>query len=605
TAANKLMGHGVFRLYQGAPSFDRSQIAMNAEKVVKTRYPDSPILSEVFAIYSGGYPMLCRMITVRNMSSGGADRIIVDAFTQEIVPDQPSEDYKGREYAWSYLDSIPQGEWPDRLTKWELQESNASRVVEYALAQGIDIRLPLSEKNASIIRNYSAAVSPGPSFSEPDRTPEIPDAHPITDELIRKNVVPVETAREHALVDLWRIVIDKPDSFAFRSWRNTTLGKDDPAVIEDFEGRKLYYVFGVKRDGIEVSEIIVSTNKGLYSHPWGLETPVSEYQLVNATQNAREIASRDFPGSSVLSVRPVYSLADNCCHNVTIMLEVENPGTRGTSRIFVDTYTLNGTVESVNTSKGTDTYPSLFSRVTPGDFADNSKRWEKADEQVRNLTGYAKRSGINPDQPLSNVESITLGTHIFLTESRYFPSIYDRVHPTPGARPTLEKSIQVWHEQADWFSGINVDSTMTDAEIARLVDDYVSSGHRLKIYPIQWSSGNYGYYLNATDADYPKAFSILKEDRSVSNRELEYNMDFVQEVKQKNGNIIIPLGVMYPVEANVMRLAEKGVNLAPMKLVYIEYDTPTESITKAQREKSLAELNADDRVLFAFKEYPS
>ncbi len=79
-------------------------------------------------------------------------------------------------------------------------------------------------------------------------------------------------------------------------------------------------------------------------------------------------------------------------------------------------------------------------------------------------------------------------------------------------------------------------------------------------------------------------------------------MDFVQVVKRENGIIRIPLGVLSPMEANVLRLAEKGVNLTPMKMVYIQYDTPTQP-AKVQREKVLSELNTDDRVLFAFKEY--
>ena len=212
TSANKLMGHGVFRLYQGAPSYNHSQIALDAEKVVKMRYPDYPLVSDVPALYGGGYPMLCRMIMIRNTSNGTDERVVVDAFTLEIVPDHPSEDYKGSEYAWSYLDSVPQGEWPDRIAQWELQESNASGIVAYAMSQGIDVRLSVSPQNASIIRNYSSAGSPGSSLSGPDSTPAVLDAHPITNELIRENEVPVDTARVQAQSTLWDRQVDRPRS---------------------------------------------------------------------------------------------------------------------------------------------------------------------------------------------------------------------------------------------------------------------------------------------------------------------------------------------------------------------------------------------------------
>ncbi|MFA5414444.1 MAG: hypothetical protein WC295_03025 [Methanoregula sp.] len=604
TAANKLMGHVVFRIYEGAPAYNHTRIAQDAARIISARYPAYPILSITPALYSGGYPHLCARVMVRNTTSGKDERIIIDAFTQECVPDHPSPDYTGHEYAWSYLDSIPTAEYPARVAQWELHASNTTGIVAYAMTQGIDTRLPLSEKNASIIRNFSATTSPDSSVPTPDPTPDVPDIRPVTDELIGQNEIPVEIAREHARVVLWRIVIDRPDSFASRSWRNASLDGNDPAIIEDFTGRKLYYVFSVHRNGIPVSGIIVDANKGLYSHPWGLATPAGEYALVNATRKARERAAQEFPRDTERSLRPVYSLTNNCCHNVTVMLEVENPQTHAVHRILVDTYTMTSAVETVDfgNGNGVGSYQSLFSVVTPEDFADNLGRWETANAGVKNVTAFAAAAGIHPDMPLRDSELQDLGTHLFLADTRHFALLFDLVHPAPGPRATLTKQVQVWHEQADWFSGIYVDGVMSDAEIARLVHDYLPSGYRLDIFPIQWSSGNYGYYLNVTDADYARTFSLLKEDRSVFNRELEYNMDFVQVVKRENGIIRIPLGVLSPMEANVLRLAEKGVNLTPMKMVYIQYDTPTQP-AKVQREKVLSELNTDDRVLFAFKEY--
>ncbi|GAB6286257.1 MAG: hypothetical protein STSR0009_24580 [Methanoregula sp.] len=604
TAANKLMGHVVFRIYEGAPAYNHTRIAQDAARIISARYPAYPILSITSALYSGGYPHLCAMVMIRNTTSGKDERIIVDAFTQECVPDHPSPDYTGHEYAWSYLDSIPPDEYLSRAVQWELQDSNATRMIAYAMNQGIDTRLPLSEKNAGIIRNFSATTSPDSSVQTPDPTPDVPDIRPVTNALIGENEIPVEIAREHARVVLWRIVIDRPDSFASRSWRNASLDGNDPAIIEDFTGRKLYYVFSVHRNGIPVSGIIVDANKGLYSHPWGLATPAGEYALVNATRKARERAAQEFPRDTERSLRPVYSLTNNCCHNVTVMLEVENPQTHAVHRILVDTYTMNSAVETVEmgNGNGVGSYQSLFSVVTPEDFADNIGRWETANAGVKNVTAFAAAAGIHPDMPLRDSEIRDLGTHLFLADTRHFALLFDLVHPAPGPRATLTKQVQVWHEQADWFSGLYVDGVMSDAEIARLVHDYLPSGYRLDIFPIQWSSGNYGYYLNVTDADYARTFSLLKEDRSVFNRELEYNMDFVQVVKRENGIIRIPLGVLSPMEANVLRLAEKGVNLTPMKMVYIQYDIPTQP-AKEQREKVLSELNTDDRVVFAFKEY--
>jgi hypothetical protein len=143
---------------------------------------------------------------------------------------------------------------------------------------------------------------------------------------------------------------------------------------------------------------------------------------------------------------------------------------------------------------------------------------------------------------------------------------------------------------------------MSDAEISRLVQDHVPFGHHLTIYSDQGLSGMYSYFLRVPDAEYNRTFSFLKDDGSVFNVETEENLGFIQIVKRKNGTIYFPVMVFYPIEANVLRLAGNGVNLAPMKMVFIDYNTlPVPDET--EREKILAELDTDDRVLFAFKEY--
>jgi len=602
TAANKRLGFPVFRIYPGAPSWNYSQIAQDAEKIVKTRYTVYPIQSNTPALYGGDFLTLCRMLIIRNLSSGASEQ--VNAFAIEIIPENASDTYKSHTYVSSYLDSVPRSEYSDRVRVWERYTSIANRIVEYAMAQGIDVRLPLSEQDSGIIRNYFAGESSNLSSPGPGTTTKVPDVHPVTAELIAENSVPVEIAREHALAVLRRIVLDRPDTFASRSWRNASISKKEPAIIEDFEGRNLYYVFRVERNGIPVSDIIVDGNKGLYSHRWGLETPTGEYDLVNATQKAREIAARDFPDDAVHSIRPVYSLAGNCCHNVTVMLDLENPQTREINRILVDTYTLASSSEVVNASGKTGSYPSLFSEVKPEDFADNAGRWGKNYEKIRNLTGFALKSGINSDLPLSATDVISLGTYIFTTEPQYVREgeLYNPLYPQPEVRPTLDKATRVWHEQADWFSAILVDASLNKTEIEQIIKSHSIPGdYTVKVL----SSGAMGadYYVDVPLADYNRTFSLLNNDRSADIREQVSSMwEYMQIVKRKNGSIIIPVAISYPEEANAQRLIAAGVPLKPMREVYIQYDYRAMP-EKAEREKVLAELNADDRVLFAFKEY--
>jgi len=392
TVADKRLGHGVFRIFESPPPRNRTLLMTEAEPVVEAEYPGYTVIAKKTVFYSD--PHTGTMFTILNRTSGAEEEIIVDDSSHDVLPFPAPPGYEGRIIAQSVLDGITESGYADRRIQWQLQDSNASRIVDYALARGIDVRLPLSEQNASILKQYYQAESPDTAEGQTEPSGER-EERPVTDELINENVVPVEAARDHALVKLWHIVTDRPNTFAGRSWRNARMSTKEPAVIEDFDGRNLYYVFGVERNGDPVSDIIVTANKGLYSHRFGLETPAGEYDLTNATRIARERAMQDYPRGTVCSVRPVYSLADNCCHNVTVILETEEPASREVHRILVDTYTLEVSTGPAVLGNETDAYPSIFSDVTPGDFADNCERWEDADDAVRNLTGFAERSGIS------------------------------------------------------------------------------------------------------------------------------------------------------------------------------------------------------------------
>ncbi|MDD1689091.1 MAG: hypothetical protein LUQ66_00320 [Methanoregula sp.] len=600
TVADKRLGHGVFRIFESPPPRNGSLLVTEAERVVGAQYPGWPVHAKKTVFYSD--PRTGTMFTILNKSSGSEETIVIDDYTHQIIPFPAPPGYEGHVVAQSVLDWIPETDYADRRVQWQVQYSNSSRILNYALARGIDPHAPLSEQSAGILKEYYTAESSDTETGAPGSSDER-EVRPVTEGLISENVVPAGTSRDHALVKLWHIVTDRPDRYADRSWRNTRMSTKDPFVIEDFEGRELYYVFGVERDEVPVNDIIVTANKGLYTHRFGLETAHSEYDLANATRVARETAAHDYPGDTVRSVRPVYSLRDNCCHNVTIILEADDPVTREVHRILVDTYTLSVSSGTVIPGNETDAYPSIFSEVTPEDFADNCERWENEDKKVKNLTGFAERSGISRERPLTRPEVITLGTYIFQTETTIFPELFDPVYPAPGPRPTLAPSTLAWHERADWFSAFYVDAAMSDAEIDKIVHDYVSSGYRLKIYPAYESSGSHGYCLDIPDADYNRTFSLLREVGGVYNYEIENNWDFVREVKQTNGRVRIPLVVANPVEANTLRLSASGMNLTPMKRVYIEYTSRMEP-DKEEQEKNLARLDADERVLFAFKEYP-
>lgn len=605
TAANKCLGFPVFRIYESAPIRNYSLLAREAVPVIRSHYPDYPVISIKTVIYND--PRTGMMVTIRNTTSGADETIIIDDYSHEIVSEHPSKNNKGYAYAQSYLDSIPENEYSTRIAQWELQDSNASRIVEYAVTQGIDIRLPLSEQTAGILRNYYAGESPGESTGgspqqETSGSPEKNDIRPVTDELIRENVVSVGTARTRAQSMLWDRQTDRPEIYADLSYRNATISTRDPVIIEDFAGNNLYYVFSVECSGRTIGEIIVDANKGLFSHPWGLDTPAGSYDLVNATRTAQETALRNFPGETVLSLRPVYSLANNCCHNVTVMMEVENQETHRINRILVDTYTLNTRAESVTRTGETDAYPSLFSKVTPEDFAKNVGRWNTENNKDRDFISFAKSQEIPVDRPLTDKEIVALGAYIAKNTPVYGnpPSLFNPLYPGPEVRPTLNTEALAWREQADWFTYIDVDASLSDRDIIQIISSHrIPFQYTVQIWPVSIARD---FYFSVGEADYNRTFLILAHDTSATIPErVNSRGEYIEIPKRENGMITIPVHIGAPKEANFLHLTEQGVQLKPMKSVSINIDPV---MNKTEQEIILAGLNADDRVLFARKEYP-
>lgn len=165
TSADKRVGTGVFRIYESTPHADYARIARTAETIVKTGYPGWEVITEKPGFYGRGYPYLCTFVTVKNTTNAVRETIVVDAYTDRIVPNHPTVESTG--YAESYLDTIPPGEQSGQIARWELDNSHAEKIVAYAFAHGIDPGLPLSVQNTSIITGYYAAEPVDPAtFSD-------------------------------------------------------------------------------------------------------------------------------------------------------------------------------------------------------------------------------------------------------------------------------------------------------------------------------------------------------------------------------------------------------------------------------------------------------
>ncbi|MEN6610014.1 MAG: hypothetical protein ABFC24_04165 [Methanoregulaceae archaeon] len=599
--ANKIMGCTVSRIYVSGFFMDYTGQAREAERNVTLRYPGQPVLSTKFVSYYRGQRAI--LVTLLNTTSSGEDRAIVDPYSLQIIrftTNGTPEDLTGI----YYLGRIPESERQEKRSSWEGQNANLTGVIHYARSQGIDPAKPLDKNNSLSIRDYlesgfrndSAGGSKTPTSQMTVRQPE--EDLVIGDDTISRNIVPVETARDHAQAYFWKRLVDRPDIYESLTYRNATLRSTDPVVIEDIHGRKLFYLFSVERAGNHIDWIVTTANNLLGSY---LAMPADEYQFDNATRKAQVIAGKEFGNDPVVSTQSVYC-NDPSRYGVWVILTTRNPSTGTKHRVVADAWTLNVTVEEVSLSGDDTLYPSLFSRVTSKEARYSIEQWNGEYKSDREFLSFAASQGIRGDRVLSDAEIITLGTWLFNGTRKTPGEFYDPINPGPTPYPTLNEEARAWHERADWVGSVFVDAGMNDSEVRRILSDHaIPYNYTLKSYVFPSMGGD--YFLNVREQDYSRALSLMKADGSARILPREGSMgEFLQAVKRVNGAILVPVAVSQPEEADAKRLIASGVPLKRMKEVHLEF-TDTVYPDKMERGNILKDLDSDGRILFTMKEY--
>ncbi|MCK9581217.1 MAG: hypothetical protein M0Q92_12340 [Methanoregula sp.] len=595
-SADKRMGHGLFRFYEGGPNTNLTKIAGDAKILVRNRYPEYPVISVKTGLYSGGYPLLCTIVTMQNTTTLAQEVIIVDAYTNEIVPDHPSEDYAGHEYAWSYLDSMPESDWEAKAAEWEVQYSDASPVIGYALSQGIVIEDPLTIDHAQLIRDFLSPESAGIPVFETLPVETIA----VTDTTIRDNTVSAGEARALAQAVFWKRAVDRPDIYGSLTYRNATLGSGDPLVIEDIHGRKLFYLFSVERDGEQIHWIVTRANRLIGEY---LTMPAETGDLDNATRIAEDSVREKYPGEKIRSRQVVYC-NDKAGSGTWVVLTTYDSGSDTTHRIAVDTWSLNATTKTVGPGQEEVGFPSLFSRVDPEDAPRWKEQWEEESASAREFTSYALSHGIRGDRVLTDDDVIVLGSWLADNTPRYSlpQELFNPLYLEAGSGTVLDKATLAWHEQADWFSAVSFDASYNDTEIEQIIRSHaIPYPYKLEIHR---PSVVLQYYARIPVPEYNATFEVLKKNGNVMIPEKHMAMwEYVENVKRDNNEILVPVMMLFPVEANVKSLQRQGVDLRTANVAEINYYSP-DTVNKTERVAVLSELITDSRVLFAMKEYP-
>ncbi len=174
-----------------------------------------------------------------------------------------------------------------------------------------------------------------------------------------------------------------------------------------------------------------------------------------------------------------------------------------------------------------------------------------------------------------------------------------------GGRPC--RSNGEWHQKAGetgaWKDGLLVPEGMADDMIRSLVQEYAAPASP----EVRISAPHYiGYYVSLTE----------KENRTMraesEERYGEWNLSFSSpmfgftepSVKPEGENVIAPVFLLYDDRMNETQVFDNLVrrNVSIRRANVVRFDL-SGAFTPLERDRLLGRLNADNRVLFAFREY--
>lgn len=222
-------------------------------------------------------------------------------------------------------------------------------------------------------------------------------------DLIEKNYVPREVARDQAVEELQEVIYLNKFG-AGVTWTGSTLDHT-PLIVYDVNGKMLYYKFWVQSEGKIVGEINVAASRTLGSPIQSVSTASPDsLDIDNLYSRAREIISSSFPGHQIISERVV--LYDYPATG--LMLTVLDKKTEDTVTFVVDqsNYPNYRILDSSDTSNLKEEFGysnnsrSVYNSISQDERESNIDLWQKENGRI-NLVREKFDSRSNVKSPAS------------------------------------------------------------------------------------------------------------------------------------------------------------------------------------------------------------
>jgi hypothetical protein len=252
--------------------------------------------------------------------------------------------------------------------------------------------------------------------------------------LVDANYIPVETAREHAMI---KMIEFTGKGLLDNNWSDANVSSD-PLVIYDINGNKLFYQFTAEKNGRKIGVILSSANKVLGISVKQISEPYP-YDPVNVQSQAKKLTEKNFPDFSVQSIKLV-------CYNypsMGIMVHIINEKTKDQRDIIYDANSLEIISQEKTKREDSVSVRSYFGQIPETAYQENIAHWNLEDTKIQTVITSAKEKNMS----VENILSEQIGqTHI--RAASYPSGCTDNYCELPKGFPTINQGQYQWCQVA-------------------------------------------------------------------------------------------------------------------------------------------------------------
>ncbi|KKG07811.1 C39 family peptidase [Methanosarcina sp. 2.H.A.1B.4] len=141
--ANKTLGQPIQVVEFNPIPFNMTEVMEKSIETAKNNYPAGEITSTKMVVYS--YPKIGAITVVKDKTTGDEHRIFVDAYTLDVVPDEPTTETKPG--VCSIYEQKSKNEIDQNLVEWQKSDELTKSIEQAATNNGVNINLPVTEEN--------------------------------------------------------------------------------------------------------------------------------------------------------------------------------------------------------------------------------------------------------------------------------------------------------------------------------------------------------------------------------------------------------------------------------------------------------------------------